>query len=59
MILPRNAEDARLIGNYGASAKSWSRLVICVGGVSEELKDIVQEGELIMKFQKKSKKQLK
>lgn len=42
MILPRNAGDARFIGNYVASEKSWSRLVICVGGRSEELKENMQ-----------------
>lgn len=28
--------------NLGALGKSWSKLVICVGGLSESLKDIVQ-----------------
>jgi len=42
MILQRNAEDARFIGSYGALGKSWSRLVIYVGGRSEESKEIVQ-----------------
>ncbi|MGE7790720.1 hypothetical protein [Lysinibacillus sp. NPDC096259] len=44
MILARNAEGARLIGNYGVLGKSLNRLVVCVGGVSEDLKHIVQEG---------------
>ncbi|MFJ5565234.1 hypothetical protein [Lysinibacillus xylanilyticus] len=42
MTLPRNAEDARLIGNYEALGKSLNRLVVYVGGVSDDWKDIVQ-----------------
>lgn len=35
MILLRNVEDARFTGNLGVLGKSWSRLVICVGGLGE------------------------
>jgi len=35
MTLPKNAEGARFIENLGVLGKSLSRLVICVGGLSE------------------------
>jgi hypothetical protein len=41
MILVRNAEDGRFVENLGALEKSLSRLVVCVGGLGEYLKDIV------------------